>query len=364
MVDTVKLLFGEDQYVLKEGFEFAYSKSESGKQRFIRKPSRNELRAGLYLPSITLIRRPMPFGGTSAELAVEFSAPKLLFGNNFAELRDSDFDAVVDRLEQRLAYMGVAVSRAQLIDAKVTGWHPSKNIVLPALGCQSVISALAKVERSRFYDTQKTDFIDGEVLHFHSNSKDVAFYDKLADLRKAKISDKRALESDNRIQTAILDHASGISVLRFEVRLNGIKAIQRNYSELQARTPTLSWLFNGERSRQILLNDWYKVAEKLDYLAMDTIRPLELLQNYLSANKTRAAPQRTLAEVAVLLIANQAGEPALRQTLDAHFGKHAWARYKPSKIALPANRHRLVLKTQETLERFEPLSTDALLKSA
>ena len=34
MVDTVKLLLGEDQYVLKEGFDFAYSKSESGKQRF------------------------------------------------------------------------------------------------------------------------------------------------------------------------------------------------------------------------------------------------------------------------------------------------------------------------------------------
>ena len=330
----------------------------------VRKPSRNELRAGLYLPSITLIRRPIPFGGTSAELAVEFSAPKLLFGNNFAELRDSDFDAVVDRLQQRLAYMGVAVGRAQLFGAKVTGWHPSKNIILPALGCQAVINALAKVERSRFYDTQKTDFIDGEALHFHSNSKDVAFYDKLADLRKAKISDKRAVESDNRIQTDILDHASNVSVLRFEVRLNGIKAIKRNYSELRTRTPTFSWLFNSEHSRQILLKHWYEVAEKLDYLAMDASRPLELLQNHLSANRTRAAPQKTLAEVAVLLIANQAGEPALRQTLDAHFGKHAWARYKPSKIALPASRHKLVLQAQETLEQFKPLATDALLKGA
>ena len=359
----MKLLFSEGQYTLQEGFEFAYSKSESGKQRFIRAPSPSELRANLYLPSITLLRRPVPFGGTSAELAVEFSAPKLLFGNNFAELSDGDFDTVVLRLEERLMYMGVKINRADIVRAKVTGWHPSKNIVLPvAFGCQVVINALRKVDVSRYYSVQKTDFIDGEVLHFHSNSKDIAFYDKLADLRKAKISDKRAVENDNRIQTDILENADGVSVLRFEVRLNGVRAIRRNYADAPDII-TFWWLFSSKRSRHLLLDHWNKMAAQLDYLSLDSMQSLDVLQNYLLQNPD-TSPQRALAEVGSMLIANQSGRQVLRQTLEVAFGRHAWARHKPSMNPAPAQRHKLVIQVQAALEQFEPLSTDALLKHA
>src|ERR1700755_2345509 len=122
MVDTVKLRFSEEQFVIKDGYNFGPSKSERGIHRPVRNPSPSELRAGLYLPRLTLVRHPVRANGIVTELIVEFSAPKLLFGNNFAELADGDFEAVVEKLEQCLDYMGVTIARPHILGAKVTGW--------------------------------------------------------------------------------------------------------------------------------------------------------------------------------------------------------------------------------------------------
>jgi hypothetical protein len=153
-----------------------------------------------------------------------------------------------------------------------------------------------------------------------------------------------------------------VSVLRFEVRLNGVRAIRRNYADAPDAL-TFWWLFSSERSRHMLLDHWNKMANQLDYLSLDSMQPLDVLQNYLLQNPD-TSPQRALAEVGGMLIANQSGRQALRQTLEATFGRHAWARHKPSMNLPPAQRHKLVIQVQEALEQFEPLNTDALLKRA
>lgn len=215
---------------------------------------------------------------------------------------------------------------------------------------------------NRFYSVQKTDFIDGEVLHFHCNSKDIAFYDKLADLRKAKISDKKAVESDSQIQLNALNGTAPLSVLRFEIRFNGVQAIRRNFPGVLEHKLNFQWFFDSKLSQRTLLAHWSKLTSSLDYLALDTMKPLELLQNYLIENK-RAAPQSALAAVMGIYVANQAGEQALRQTLEARFGKHAWSRLKPSMIVPDAHRHELVTKAQEVLEQFRPISIEDINKT-
>jgi hypothetical protein len=195
-------MFSEGQYTINSD-DFSFSSTARGMQKAVRNPSPAELKAGIYLPRCTLMRRPA-VGGWRESLTIEFSAPKLLFGNNFDELVDGDSERVIDRLMQALEYLQINIPRADVADAKVIGWHPSKNVILADIfGCKTVINALQGVDVSRTYKVQKTNFTSftpGEVLHFHCNSKDIAFYDKLADLRRGKVSDKRAIENDNYIQ--------------------------------------------------------------------------------------------------------------------------------------------------------------------
>lgn len=365
MVDTVKLYLGADEFTLLEHTELRNFTVKGGVSRMIRNPSRNELRAGLYLPSLTLIRRPTN-AGVKESLSVEFSAPKLVFGNNFDELTDLDFDSVIDKLEASLQYMGIVVTKENLATAKVVNWHPSKNIMLDnPLGCQVVINTLRKADYTRVYSIQKTNFQDGEVLHFQCNSKDIVFYDKLADLHRAKTSDKKSREVDNQLQVSVLDDigvVNELSVLRYEVRINSMRAMQYNFKDIPKDDLIFSRLFNSSLSREVLLKHWEVFSSQLDYLSLDVNMPLELLQNYLVENKD-ATPQSALAAVAGLYIANQESTTALRNTLDKRFGRHYWPKLKPNMKKIKGRRYSDVTKVTSSLNEFQPTRIEMLSKS-
>ena len=362
MVDTVKLYLSTDEFTLLEHSELRNFTVKGGVSRMVRNPSRNELRAGLYLPSLTLIRRPTN-AGVKESLSVEFSAPKLVFGNNFDELTDNDFRTVIDKLEASLRYVGVIVTKDNLASAKVVCWHPSKNIMLDnPLGCQVVINTLRKADYTRVYSIQKTNFQDGEVLHFQCNSKDIAFYDKLADLRQAKTSDKKAREVDNQLQVSVLDGmgaTNDFSVLRYEVRINGVRAMQHNFKDINKEDLVFSRLFNARLSRQLLLEHWDVFSSQIDYLSLDVNMPLELLQNYLVEN-IDATPQSALAAVAGLFIANQESTTALRNTLDKRFGRHYWPKLKPNMKKIKGRRYSDVAKVTSSLNEFQPTRIEML----
>jgi hypothetical protein len=365
MIDTVKLYLDKDKFTLLENSELSNFTVRGGVSRMVRNPSRNELRAGMYLPRLTLTKRPTRTG-IQQSLTVEFSAPKLVYGNNFDELSDNDFGLVIDKLKESLNYLGVVVSKEDLINARVVCWHPSKNILLDnPLGCQVVINTLRKVDYTRVYSVQKTNFQDGEVLHFQCNSKDIAFYDKIADLMQARKSDKKSREDDNQLQVGILDVVGTVtdfSVLRFEVRINGIRALQHNFKSIRKEDLVFRKLFSAELSRNVLLEHWGIFSNQIDYLSLDVNMPLELLQNYLAENKD-ATPQSALAAVAGLFIANQESSTALRNTLDKRFGRHYWPKLKAHMKKIKGRRYSDVTKVTSSLNEFQPTRIEMLTKS-
>ncbi len=364
MVDTVKLSFESDEFSLLRSNEFSNSVTVGGINRTLRNPSKSELALGIYLPRVTLTRRPTKVG-IKEQLTIEFSAPKMLFGNNFDEATNEDFEQLVSKLKSALSYIGIDITELSLANARVVCWHPSKNIVLNNyFGCRTVLSALRKVDYARAYSIQKTDFQDGEVLHFHCNSKDIAFYDKLADLRQAKISDKKSREKDNQLQIGLVkvfDSMSDISVLRYEIRINGARAMERNLKSIPKGELVFRRIFHSELSQQILQEHWNTFAAQIDYLSLDVNKPLELLQNYLVENKD-ATPQSALAAVAGLLVANQESARALRSILDKRFGTHYWPRLKPTMTAVRGRRFEDVTKVTNTLKEFQPTHISTLLK--
>jgi len=234
-----------------------------------------------------MYKRVRKFGVVTYELAVEFSAPKMLFGNNFDELTESDFDALLTALQASLhELLGYRFFKLQLTNADISAWHPSKNIVfLDYTSCQTILNTMGKLDVSKTYDFQKTDFRDGHVVHIHANSLDIAFYDKMADLLKAKKSNKRAFEKDSSVQLNLLEGLAEyrpMEVFRYEVRFVGRASIKRAYPDLEQWT--FESLYKKELCQKVLLKHWKKLTANVDMLALDVKQPYELLQNYLEAN--------------------------------------------------------------------------------
>ena len=80
-------------------------------------PTPAELAAGIYKPRLTATKRFNKHRNFEITLKIEFSIPKLLFGNNFDELEDTDFRLALSKLKQSLRDMGVSVSEPVLASA-------------------------------------------------------------------------------------------------------------------------------------------------------------------------------------------------------------------------------------------------------
>lgn len=132
-----------------------------GMVKAVYNPSKAEKRAG-YKPRLTLIKKPFTERAHAIILRIEFSAPKILYGNNFVELRGhDDFMPVLTALHTALASMGIEVTVEILKTASVSAIHYSKNIPL--------IRELEKLDLFAKLDLTQTDFRNsGQMVKYHA----------------------------------------------------------------------------------------------------------------------------------------------------------------------------------------------------
>lgn len=101
MVDTVKLLITiSDPTILSRGAFVPLTVSQlvnsrGSSSRTYLNPSPTYAKMGKYMPRLTLYRRPARTFGVVYQLTVEFSAPKMLFKQNFDELVETDFEQLL-----------------------------------------------------------------------------------------------------------------------------------------------------------------------------------------------------------------------------------------------------------------------------
>ncbi len=182
-----------------------------------------------YQPRISLIKHVIR-GGFSLTLQVELSLPKLLFGNNFNELEDADFESIITHLHYELQAAGINIQPDCIRTASISRIHYGKNILLNNATAALVLQILASLGISRRLDAANTDYRNsGHAVRFHTNDYELAFYDKVKDLEQAKVSERRAIEDQNTTQLGLLDnlHRRQIGVLRVECRLNTRKKIKQ-----------------------------------------------------------------------------------------------------------------------------------------
>ena len=205
MIDTIVLMLQADQFSIADHTRFSpstkglfespyYPLGGRGNFSCYQNPTAEEFKNGIYKPRLTVTKRPQK-GGFQITLRIEFSIPKLIFGNNFDEVEDAHFALVVDTLSKSLREMGVLVFRDILVNASISAVHYSKNIPLPDyLIPSSILNEIAKINLTQTLDLNQTDFRnDGQSLKFHANSYELALYDKMRDLEKSKISEKRVV---------------------------------------------------------------------------------------------------------------------------------------------------------------------------
>lgn len=224
--------------------------------QWVNNPTKEDRKAGIYKPRLTLNRRTGKFF-----LKIEFSAPNLLFKNNLEEVEEKNFEMIIETLQKRLEEMGVRIFKIFLEKAPVSGFDPAKNIPLSG-GYTAILSLreLSKIDISKKFDIEKIKFRNGgEVLQIYTNSHSFVFYDKINDLNKPK---KRAMGKDQTPQQfSLLEQIRkkeiNLEVLRMEVRLRKKRKMHKVLASLgYAQNPTFKDIFKKELCQKILNHYW------------------------------------------------------------------------------------------------------------
>ncbi len=326
-------------------------------------PTKKEFLKGVYKPRLTLARRPNILGVYEPTLKVELSLPKLLFGNNFHELRYKDFRALVNKLVAVLEQMGVTTTTEHLAQAAISAIHYSKNI--PLTDGSTPYHYINKIKEANInlsLDVNQTDYRnEGHSYRWHCNSYEVVFYDKIRDLEKAKTSEKRALEKGNALQLNLFDRLQKrkkFEVLRIEVRLNKRNKIRQLFDKLGIKaTLTFKKLFKPAISKKVLLHYINEIESKrplmLDYQAADD----KALLSALIINNPELSPKRIVELYGLKKALEVVTLRELRTMLNV--GKRSsanWSRLITSvkNITLPAIKRPFEI-IRKQLKKFKPL---------
>ena len=227
MLDTIILKIPMNHYVITDHSKFRPStklmySNPMPYAKYINNPTSIDKKEDNYKPKLTIIKR-----GQIFDLKVEFSAPKLIFGNNLDEVSETDLDEVIATLLIKMDEMGLKTSERALKNAEVVSFHVSKNISLSkGYTATLAIKELSKVNLTKRLDLNKTDFRnDGHSLSYYANSHSLIFYDKIADMHKPQ---KRAIDKDQTKQqfsliSSIKEENTRPEILRMEIRLSNKK---------------------------------------------------------------------------------------------------------------------------------------------
>lgn len=370
MIDTVKLVvpFSSQPKWVTEAKLFTKVDATKGVFVAYNNPSTAYKKLGIYQPRLTYTERPRGNYRKDRQLAIEFSAPKLLFSNNFAELKDEDFETVTKKLSEvlRTTY-GVWVFPHLLANAQVGKIDYSKNVVFDDRTPVSTITEiLRKADISRRYDVQHTNFKNGgHVYHIHTNALDIAFYDKVADLRQSKVSEKRSYEKNGFTQLNLLDELEKqktVTVARFEIRTNGVAKLRKELEAVSVDSSDLTFrhLFSTDTSRKVLLRHWKNIFDALPKAPFAVLETVE--QNLIAYKQAYpyAKPAETAFAVMLAMIRkDHDDERYVRNVIEELFGKHVYYRYKRNGRSPPTKTQlKTLLQIEATLTAMTPVSIE------
>lgn len=367
MIDTIKLVvpFSKRPKWVEENRLQQSLGTTTGVFKATANPSSAYKKMGVYQPRLTYLERPTGLHTKTYELAIELSLPKLVYGNNFSELTDADFAEVVKKLSDTLRDTYSIWLFPHLIEqASVRKIDYSKNIVFTdRTPVSNIVSNMRMADISKVYDVQNTDFKNGgHVYHIHTNSLDIAMYDKVADLKQEKVSPKRSREKDGYVQMSLLDELDrrkSVTVARLEVRLNGLRKIRNELAAVGVTSgTTFKEMYSTDISRKLLLRHWNNVFDRIPKGLLDSDTAEHLLINTKKANDDMKLTE-ALARVGYAYLKKDHDERYVRNLVEGLFNQSQYRRFK-QKSREPPNPTQLktLLHVTNILTAMKPVSIE------
>lgn len=314
-----------------------------------------EKRSGGYFPKVKLLEVIRP-GSIQQLLYITFSAPKLIFGNNFNELENHHLELVCERLSQHLQDMGIFVSSKTLQNADVSQIHYSKNFLLLGQPIEEVFDILRKARpprsKSYRYERYSSHMGGGQSVYIYTKRHGLCFYDKKAESRK----NKGIL---NELYADAWQLPKAIDVLRMESRCGNPLNIRKTLAWAGLPVPkplTLETLFDSDISQAVLQKEFEVFRTYLPPL-----KYTGKLSDIVKSVKTHN-PSLTLAEIvnASLLVklANELGNRGDVRLLLGISSAATWSRREElmGKLkVLPSQKGKILDEIERQLRDFVPV---------
>jgi hypothetical protein len=342
-----------------------YSKTDQY-AKYVRNPSTAEKETGKYFPRLTGYKRRF---SQEANVRMEFSAPKLLYLNNLAELENKDFPEVITTLQERLRTMGVVVQKSVLENAAVSSVHFSKNIQLQdGYTVNHLISEMNKINLRKNMDFARTRYInDGQSLYAHATSHQLVIYDKIADMGKDK---KRAIDKEQTLYQKTLfselnKENERKEIIRFEVRLSQKQKLNQLIESYgYDKNPTFRQVFNTELSKTVVNDYWKKLIKErsLGIFSM-TISNKDILQRLFLANK-KLKPKQAIYLLGLFILAkDENGMRQLRTIVAKRSHDRTWYRIakdmqEASELITKNKLRDWVTQLDKALEDYKPYKSN------
>ncbi len=337
MIDTITIRLSQTEFKIldhnkfsPDSYNFFYPPYPNmGSRAYLdayQNPTKSELKDGIYKPQLTLRKRKQG-SDDLIYLYIQFSAPKVLYKNNFDELIDSDLDEILSKLTVSLKNMGVILRIKDLSDAKIIKIHYSKNIVLPKYIIPSmVIGEIKKVDFNLHNELTERDYRNaGHSIRFHTNNYELIIYDKKKDLQKSMHSDKRSIEKGNSIQLNLFDQIKKkkhFEVLRIESRLNNANWIKKELG-IAKQNQTLKTLFSNKLSSKLLNKTWNTLLNRYSFLKGEIDNKEKFLASFM-INNPDVRLTSALAAYGFLELAKDMGIGKFRNLVEHKYSNKTW----------------------------------------
>lgn len=333
-------------------------------EKYTKNPPRG-LHDGIYRPRLTGMKRSIGRGQKISFIKIEFSVPKLLFGNNLEEITDKDFPTIVDRLHNRLVEAGLVINKRDIANGSVAAFHPSKNIVLSGGYTASLVSReLAKININKKFDLNKTSFRNGgQSLQGYTQAHAVVVYDKIADLAQTK---KRAIDKDPAppqlsLFRKLKAEQPSLEILRLEIRLTQKQKINAVLKKLGLESnPTFEQICKKDICQKIVQSYWDTIIEGENLFLFGTeTNPKNLLKRILRQHPKMRAKNAVYLVGLNMLCNDEGGIRELRAALEKRQSQRGWYRITDGIELLNASRsdkalHGWVKQIRDAIKHFEP----------
>jgi hypothetical protein len=386
-IDTIVLTLEAHEFVLLKPWMFTphanevlgSSPTRMGKGKYNsakRNPTKEDNAEAGYLPYITVYKAARA-GGYVKAMRIQFSAPKILVGNNFDEIDEADFENVSQKVFDGLRYYGIRLFGGidTLRNAKVTTVHYSKNFPLTNyMSTRQAVAELRRCDVNSWRDVSNSEYMEasadinnGHGYKTHSKYHELAFYDKIAEYKKGKRGTP-VFDKDSQVQLNMFDDNTMLhyEVLRMEARLNSAKRIKAELARADVAVTELTFknLFSENISKRVLLQHLADFAATYPKIADAEAETAYQLLAELSFKNPSRNISTIVNAIGLQTLAKEKGVRAVKDLVGtkkaaslARLGKKVNMELKYS-----AKKAEVFELLEEQLNRFEPVSIKDFIK--